>query len=378
MNKKNKPRRGIALIHDPHNLYQFIWYYCTYGMDYEWTALCLPNGYKGEYMSEYCKKSGIFKNIIRDSQDYLTMPILSKMKIFLHMLLYAIIGQQTVYCKKLISKYVQNEEYDTAVVLTDSGIISGAFIALGKEKKIVILEDGSGDYVERPKGYILRNITHFHAWQGFLLAKMGYSCPSHRYMLKPTQYCEKYCSNPEQMLYRNYKSMNLLFDMSITDSVLFKDTMQKVYQEIKNYNFGDAEVVIFTDRLGDFTKNPKPYLEKFQNYINKNYKSVILKKHPRDEEEYLFEREVNVQIIDSSIPAEVLLPYLQGKEILFLYTSSIMIYMKGYNYKVSCLYFNNLFEASNKDNAYGKYMNKKDVQEYIQRFGLTECKIVEI
>ena len=60
-------KKGLAVIYDPHNVYQFLWYYCTYGKDIEWSALCLPNSYKGEYLSEPCRKLGIFKKIYRDT-----------------------------------------------------------------------------------------------------------------------------------------------------------------------------------------------------------------------------------------------------------------------------------------------------------------------
>ena len=58
--------KGLILVYDPHNLYQFLWYYCTYGKDMKWDALCLPNEGKGEYMSAYCKRVGIFEQVYSD------------------------------------------------------------------------------------------------------------------------------------------------------------------------------------------------------------------------------------------------------------------------------------------------------------------------
>ena len=60
-----KNKRGLAVFYDPHNVYQFLWYYCTYGQDMDWDALCLPNSFQGEYVSEWAEKLGIFKNIYR-------------------------------------------------------------------------------------------------------------------------------------------------------------------------------------------------------------------------------------------------------------------------------------------------------------------------
>lgn len=97
MGIKSRRKKGVALIYNPHNLHQFIWYYCTYGRDYDWTALCFPNGYKGEYMSEYCKKSGIFKEIIRRSESFVTIPVRKKCIMFIQMFLYALTKQQMNY-----------------------------------------------------------------------------------------------------------------------------------------------------------------------------------------------------------------------------------------------------------------------------------------
>lgn len=80
--KEKQEKKAIALIYDPHNLLQFIWYYCSYGTDYEWTALCLPNGHKGEYMSKYCKRSGIFEKVISDTTSFLMMSTLKKVPFF--------------------------------------------------------------------------------------------------------------------------------------------------------------------------------------------------------------------------------------------------------------------------------------------------------
>ena len=52
--------KGLAIIYDPHNLYQFLWYYCNKGKIKEWDALCLPNGYKGEYMHTFVRNREFF------------------------------------------------------------------------------------------------------------------------------------------------------------------------------------------------------------------------------------------------------------------------------------------------------------------------------
>lgn len=377
MDTKSK-KQGIALVYDPHNLYQFIWYYCTYGTEYEWTALCLPNGYKGEYMSTYCEKSRIFKKVVRDEEAFLTMSISGRLKVFIRMLLCAVMKKQTSFCKSLIKRYVPYDDFELAVVLTDVGIVSGAFICMGQEKRTVILEDGMGDYASRPKGYIFKHLLNPYDIQGFLVAKMGYANPAHYYSLNTTKYCEKFSSNPDQMLYREYKSINQLFDLQDTDLDLFKKITQKVYHEIEECDFNKAEAIVFTNRLYDFGANVMPYVEKFQDYVNKHYKSIIIKRHPRDETNYKFAPDIQVQEIDNSVPAEVILPYLQNVEILFMFTSSILLYMRAYKYKPSYLYFSGLYENSLAEKTYLKYFTKNEMLSYLKKFNMQDSPIIEI
>lgn len=373
-------KKGIALIYDPHNLYQFLWYYCTYGKDYDWQALCLPNGAKGEYMSTYCEKSGIFKKIIRDADGaFLTMPMRQRLGVFFQMLSYALRGKQTEFCRKLLKKYVGDDDYDIAVVLADTGIISGAFVGMGKEKEIVILEDGMSDYFERANKCLLKNIFNMYDWQGFFVANMGYANPGHRYPLRTTRYCEKFCSNPDRMLYTDYKKIRRLFDMDQTDIKLYQDILSNIYEEISECNFEDAEVIVFTDRLMDFTtSSADEYVAKFETYINNNYKNIILKRHPRDDTDYKFNTDVKVYEIKSSIPGEVLLPYIGKTKLLFMYTTSILLYMGGYEYETSYLYFNQLYEKTKNESSHANYVTKEEMKECLDRFGVRNGNIIEI
>ena len=89
-----KRKKGIVVVFNPQSLYRFILYYCAYGNNYDWTAICLPNDYKGEYIGEYCEKSGIFSNIIRTSIRFSKLSILIKIQLSVEMFLHAITGQQ--------------------------------------------------------------------------------------------------------------------------------------------------------------------------------------------------------------------------------------------------------------------------------------------
>ena len=53
-----------------------------------------------------------------------------------------------------MNSYVVLNDYDEIVVIADVGVVSGACVALGEEKEIVILEDGiNGAIVIDHDGY---------------------------------------------------------------------------------------------------------------------------------------------------------------------------------------------------------------------------------
>ena len=198
--------KGLAVIYDPHNLYQFIWYYSTYGADKKWDALCLPNGFKGQYMDAYCKKCGIFENIFTDEKDYISVSSREQLKIFFKMFGYALIGQQKRFCNSFLKNYVNIDEYDEINVMTDVGLVSGLCIGLGKLKRVVIMEDGNGDYISRSYRNVFEHFFKMPTWKGFLLSLMGYSNTGHVFPLRTTKRCIKFSSHPELMAYKKYAS----------------------------------------------------------------------------------------------------------------------------------------------------------------------------
>ena len=127
-------KRGLAVIYDPHNLYEFIWYYCNKGKSKKWDALCLPNAQKGEYMHTYCEKSEVFETVIRKNTGYEGSSSKEKINMFLSMFGYFVTGRRKSYCKKLINQFVNIDEYDEIVIIADVGIVSGACCALGKSE----------------------------------------------------------------------------------------------------------------------------------------------------------------------------------------------------------------------------------------------------
>lgn len=373
-------KKGLAVIYDPHNVYQFLWYYCTYGKDIEWRALCLPNSYKGEYLSEPCRKLGIFKKIYRDTHQFDSMPVIKRLFLFMKMVLYALIGQQKLFSKHFIKKFIGEYDFDIAVVLTDVGFVSGLFLTLAPEKEIVILEDGMGDYEARKYGNILKRYKNLFELQGFCLSVLGYSNVGHYYPLRTTKNCIKYCSHPDKMLYKNYKEMKVLFDMEKTDVSAFKKYLEIIYPNLNEYFEKRAEVILLTTPINDYISDEKPYVTRIQEYINNNYKgkTVLIKKHPRDIINYSFSKDVTVKEITNSIPAEVLLPYIEDMEILFCDHSSTNLYLTTYGYKPKFLYFVGLTKDNIEEQAMCRYRAKNEFIDKLSFFGLGDSRIIEL
>lgn len=373
-------KKGLAVIYDPHNVYQFLWYYCTYGKNIEWNVLCLPNSYKGEYLSEPCKKLGIFKTVFRDTLQFDSMSLLKRLLIFIKMFLFALVGKQKTFSRHFINNFIDDYDFDTAVVLTDVGLVSGLFLTLAPEKEIIILEDGMGDYENRKYSNILKRFKNLFELQGFCLSFLGYSNVGHYYPLRTTKNCIKFCSHPEKMLYKKYKEMNLLFNMQKTDLQAFKKYLEIIYPGLNEYFEKKPEVILLTTPINDYISDEKPYIVKLQKYIDENYKGkkLLIKKHPRDNSVYCFSDDISVTEIKSSIPAEVLLPYMKNMEIIFCDHSSTNLYLTAYGYKPKFLYFKDLSRKNLEQQAMCRYRDRKGFEKKLAFFGLGDSQIIEL
>lgn len=370
--------KGLAIIYDPHNLYQFIWYYCTYGLDKKWDALCLPNGFKGQYMDSYCEKSGVFENIYADDKDFLAVPLGSQLKLFLQMFGYAIIGQQKCFCREFLNKYVNIDDYDEINIMTDVGLVSGLAVGLGSQKKVVIMEDGVGDYLERSFKKLFKEFFHLHTWKGFLLAFLGYSNIGHVFPLRSTRFCTKFSSHPNLMKYTRYASMRKLYDFTATDMTVFNPAIERIYGAISKFDFSSYDAVIFTEPLEDYFSNTEKYYRMIEKYISENTKCVLLKKHPREKWKFTFSNDIQADVFDQSIPAEVMIPYLKNKLLIFAPSSSIMLYLDNESNRVRSLYFSEALSNEQTISILGAYPTEEDLAKSIKEYGIDNCEIIDL
>ncbi len=360
-------KKGLAVVYDPHNLYQFVWYYCNRGKAKHWDALCLPNGYKGEYMHSYCEAAGIFDKVYRDDTDFSTLSAGKKLLTFLQMCGYFVLGRQKNFCRKLLNQYINCDDYDEMVVIGDMGVVSGACIALGQEKEVVILEDGVPDYQRRPKIIQPAQVLSWYSWQGFILASMGYCSPG-RFQLKTNRNCIKYCSHPEKMKYRDYKELRRLYEGLETDQELFNGIVARIYPTIDEIDFENINAVLLTRPLFDYVINYKPYKERVERYISRKYGYILLKKHPREKEKYEFSQKNTVREVDNAIPAEALLSRLTGKEIILISASAILLYVKPFGLHCTILDPEGIYEESKRSNTMLNAPSLKEIQEFCDKF----------
>ncbi len=370
-------KKGLAVIYDPHNLYQFIWYYCNAGRDMVWDALCLPNDKKGEYMHTYCEKSELFDKIYKYDDGFKSADLKEKYGIFFKMLVHFIIGKKKAYCRKLIQQYVNWDNYERVVVLTGVGLVSGACIALSGEKDIVIMEDGTADYRNRRKWISWRNMNSFYHWQGFILARMGYCCPAW-YYFKPEKSCIKYSTRPDRMNQDLYKEIRQLYSCEGTDTNLLERTITKTYPRIADLSFEKIQAVFLTIPLSDFVIDVEHYRKRIQNYLKGKYDAILLKRHPRDTMEYDFGENTVVYEVDSSIPAEAVMPYLKHMDVYMCEFCSTVMYAKPYGLHCIVLVLDGYYEESLKSSVEVKAPSEEEVKVYVTEFGGTDCEIRKI
>lgn len=349
-------KKAIAVIYSPKSLLDFIWYYSSYGKDYEWDAVVKPYGRDYDKsvlnsMHAYVKKTGIFKNIMIDADNEIFQTVGEKAILFLQMVGYYIVKKQKVFCKKYINKRFKIDDYALVVLTCDTGALEGVVIGVSDEYNVVIFEDGLGDYVVRKEKFDKKDLLNFWNLMGYFLAKMGYgNTHFSSYKLENTKNCEKYATKPSYMKYRDFKSISKLNDMKVCDIKTYKEIMNRIY-EIPDIT-GRVDAVLCTSPLIEFTENKFDYVKAIVEYINKNYSNgtILLKKHPRDIEDYKFDESINVINIDKSVPAELLLTYFSVGVYVFSFPSTILFAMDCDEDNIEVLFFDDIDNSIYKNN----------------------------
>lgn len=371
-------KKGLAVIYNSHNLLEFIWYYSSGHADKEWDALCLPSGSRGEYISEYCKRSGIFQEVISNNTVFAYSSLKTQSTILIKMISYLVTGRKRRYCKEFADQFVNSDQYDEIVVLNDFDLVDCSFIGMAGSKKVIILEDGTADYLDRKRSNIFHNMFSAYEWKGLLLSCMGYANTAHNYPLKLTKKCIKYSSHIDKLKYKEYKSIKQIFDYSITDMELYKRIITNTYDSIDENDFVDIDTVLFTSSLSIFTKYMRAYTKKTIEYVSGISSSVLIKKHPMDDEKYAFNDGVAAREYNPEIPAEVLLPFIRNKRLIFTFPSSLLLYTDTDNYDIECIFYVDMYKQSLKENTNFVYPDKSEWMNYLHIAQTDNIKIIDL
>ena len=346
--------KALAVLYSPKSLLDFLWYYEAYGKKkYEYDLLIVPAGMDAEgkwtvRIYDQAVKSGIFKKISIYDGTYVDQGISKQLKTLLSMTGVAIRGKQPQYCAESLKPWFDYKEYGQIVTVFVPTIMSGELVVLAKYINVVLLEDGARDYEPHrswPTRYWIKREGWQHEIAGCILSKLGYADPTIMYNFAPTKRCVKFSSRPEKLLYRDYKKIFQLNDMSLVDKKMYRALVEKTFDY--DVTGVQADYALFTAPLKEDLQVDEMITQDFVRYIvGKMGKGrLLLKKHPRDEMSYQFPDRVEVIEVPKNVPAELLLGILDGTKVYFTYPSTIMQEMRASNPKI-------LFDSKEESGTY--------------------------
>ena len=357
-------KKALAYLGGSRQLEDFIWYYLYKGKDYDWTLVCQPM-FKKMKLSEVCEKAGIFKNIIQ-VDSYFAQSFSELVKIGIKMGIYWITGQNKKYAVKEINKITNLEQYDLLCVSTSRGVTPGLMILASDAECIDLMEDGLGDNTDANIKFDIKRIFESKYFIAYCFAKMGYFNINGIFPLKSTKKCNRYSENPESLSKNLYKNVFQLNDMTRIDKEEYKQIVDKAFGKIENLS--DAEAIVFTTPLKDFTNDYEKYNDIMMQYLRDcGYKKIVMKKHPRDMSTY---KNYGMKVIEVNpmIPGEKIVEIINDQKIFFMYTPTTMRSLQAVGKEANVFVFKELQEPQ----------YKSCFNEHFSSLGLKEQMIIEV
>ncbi|PHU34437.1 hypothetical protein [Pseudobutyrivibrio ruminis] len=317
-------KKGLVCIHTAKSYADFIWYYCTYGHDYEWDIVLEPT-ISNEEQARLYRKSELFNKII----PYDTSIWDHKYLLLIRCIWSYITGRRRKFARKVIDDVVGDyNQYERVIIYNDYQFLEAAIIMLSAEKDVIWLEDGGADYKKRGKKFckITGKLSSDLAF--FVLGRMGYTSIANSYLLKNEKNCCKFSTFPEKIEGRKFKEHKKLNDMSDTNieeySRLIKDAFQFDLSKIKN---NKKSIILFTAPLNVFSMKPMVYIDETIRYIEKNHRDclILVKKHPRDQVEYIWKEPERVVEVDKNVPGELILDNIKFDKEYYMFPSTILM-----------------------------------------------------
>lgn len=335
-NKRNQAgnqevKRAIAILYSPKSLMDFMWFYCEYGQQYKWDVCCISTGMRVE-IEEQVRNSQIFNNVYIDEETFLKKSNLDKLKMFLGMLFFYVTGRRKKYIQRFIDKRFKYDDYELIVTTPENSLLGGFLISLSDAKETFILEDGARDYANRHRLFVKDKMgtSNVVLLIGLILSKMKYGDPSMYFRFEPTKNCVKCSSWPEKMVYGNYKAILRIGE--------FSNQNVHLYNQLVNTTFSinipeSVDAVLYTSPLVDSVGIDNKSYAQITNYFNQEYggKTILVKKHVRDKEEYLFSDKINAIYADERIPGELIANRLKNVKSYFMWPSTLISNVNDYN-----------------------------------------------
>jgi hypothetical protein len=327
----------LVLVNNQYMFEQLLWYHSKYPEGI-WEAVIIKFGkYNDDLMDimyQKCLECGFFSKIIPYSYKVSEKSLLKKMFAMFRYFFQYITRSREKSDRKLIESIVGKCDYKKIIIFsTYCSNIPVATLNAMPDSIFVCLEDGLADYAPAT------SIKHISELLSFILAKlnvMNATIYGHQFQLKNDNRLIKYCSLPDKMRYRGYKVLKQLFE----------DDCRKI-------NFSEKElllrkekydVIVFSTIFSDFGNYQQIYYVELQKWLKKNYegKKILFKPHPREKYELFSNNDIDIHIGGEEMAGEKLLELLPDTEIIFTYTTTILLKACRDKRKFRILYFSNI------------------------------------
>lgn len=340
-----KSDKGLVVIATPKQLKDFIWYCVAEDeKNRDWDVIIQTRTEGLQYfLEDACKKLPFIKSVgIVGRFDKGNLK--NKISIIIKMLLGAIFNRKEQWARSVLREYSNNEDYAKAVVPCEYGVLTGAIINLAKVFNVDVLEDGAADYYKKTKKFSFKYLLYPKRFIGYLAAVMGFFDPYAMCGVDGLENCRKFAEYPDKLFYKNYKEvlpLNVeLYDEKQNEE--YRTLIEKVFG--LEYDNNRDSVIIFTTPLKEAFSDASKYQGIIEKYIRENYKgkTVVLKRHPRDDTDYDFGG-VEIKEISQYIPAELLLGQMRFHKAIFLWQSTAMSSVIRQTDEVELLIYTDMF-----------------------------------
>lgn len=364
-------KRGLLLLSKPYMLIQFFYLY-TQSKEYEYDVIIesLANADLIDDLFQKCRSLNLFKSVKVSRNTFQHQKSSRLARLFVKLLGLAVLRKQENFYNELFDNdRIKLDDYSRIIVQNDFSFISSALINVcAYNKEVIMLEDGTIDYLAKYRHMQLKDMCKIHEWIAFFLAKMNYANINYHYANKMFCYITKYSTLPEQLRYRKYKEIKKLFDFHGNEKADYLNLVTQIYKLNVN-SLKSIDAIIFTAPFtADYCRGDR-WFSKCSHWLQTELasKKVLLKKHPRDTFIYSIPN-TDVCEMYAELPGELLMSELENVEIIFMSPSSILLNVINQNLKYKIMFFESVHNA----------IYQKRFWEYCELLHISSENIVQV